>query len=197
MPDRDEAGSPNVMGAVAMAAAAKTLMDHGMDSVAEHERVLTEYALRKLGEMGDIHIYGETDPNRASEKVGVIPFNLEGTDHALLAAVAGFEFGVGVRNGCFCAHPYVVELLRLHESEIEEWRRQFLMGDKSRMPGMVRMSFGCYSDHEDVDRLLEAIDRIRDGDFIGDYSQIPETGEFIPSGYTDDFSSYWKYPDRV
>ena len=197
MPDRDEAGSPNVMGAVAMAAAATTLMEHGMESIAEHERQLTEYALSKLGAMDDVTVYGETDPSRADEKVGVIPFNLQGTDHALLAAVAGFECGVGVRNGCFCAHPYVVELLHLDESEIASWREQFLRGDKSGMPGMVRMSFGCYSDREDVDRLLEAIDIIRRRDFIGEYSQVPATGEFFPEGYADDFTGYWKYPDKV
>lgn len=194
MPDRDEAGSPNVMGAVAMAAAAKTLMEAGMESVAEHERELTEYALTELGRMDDIRVYGETDPSRAAEKVGVIPFNLLGTDHALLAAVAGFECGVGVRNGCFCAHPYVVELLRLSESEIEQWRSQFLRGDKSGMPGMVRMSFGCYSNREDVDRLLEAIDMIRKREYKGDYHQIPETGEYFPKNYDDEFGGYWSYP---
>lgn len=194
MPDRDEAGSPNVMGAVAMAAAAESLMEEGMDRVAEHERELTEYALRKLGEMDDVKVYGERDPSRAIEKVGVIPFNLKGTDHALLAAVAGFECGVGVRNGCFCAHPYVVELLQLTEPEINRWREQFLNGDKSCMPGMVRMSFGCYSSHDDVDRLLEALDMIRRREYIGEYAQLPETGEFFPVGYEDDFTGYWSYP---
>jgi len=91
----------------------------------------------------------------------------------------------------------VVELLQLDESEIASWREQFLRGDKSGMPGMVRMSFGCYSDREDVDRLLEAIDIIRRRDFIGEYRQVPATGEFFPEGYTDDFTGYWKYPDKV
>lgn len=194
MPDRDEAGSPNVMGAVAMAAAARTLMEHGMETVAEHERVLTEYTLERLGAMADVRVYGETDPARAGEKVGVIPFNLAGTDHSLLAAVAGFECGVGVRNGCFCAHPYVVELLALSEPEMRKWREQFLRGDKSGMPGMVRMSFGCYSTLEDVDRLLEALEMIRNREYVGDYRQVPETGEFLPVGYDDDFSRYWLYP---
>ena len=193
MPHRDEAGSPNVMGAVAMATAAAELMANGMDNLAEHERVLTEYALRKFAEMPDVRVYGETDPDRAEEKVGVIPFNLEGTDHALLAAVAGYEYGVGVRNGCFCAHPYVVKLLRLKEDEIELWRKQFLQGDKRRMPGMVRMSFGCYSTIEDVDRLLEALDMIREGNYQGEYEQIPETGEYIPKNYQDSFAGYWSY----
>jgi len=194
MPDRDEAGSPNVIGAIAMAIAAETLMEHGLHTIAEHERKLTEYALSKLGEFGGITIYGETDPSKAAEKVGVIPFNLVGTDHALLAAIAGFECGVGVRNGCFCAHPYVVDILKLEESEISKWRTQFIKGDKSLMPGMVRMSFGCYSSREDVDRLIDALNLIRNGDYIGRYTQIPETGEFVPEDYEDDFSDYWKYP---
>ena len=190
LPDRDEAGSPNVMGAIAMAVAAKTLMNEGMARIAEHERVLTAYALEKLGSMSGVRIYGETDPSRAHEKVGVIPFNLLGTDHALMAAIAGYEGGIGVRNGCFCAHPYVVDLLHLPPEAIERWRTQFLAGDKSAMPGMVRMSFGCYSTTEDVDRLVEMLKRIELGDYSGTYKQIPKTGEFIPQGYTDDFSSW-------
>ncbi len=138
-----------------------------------------------------IHVYGETDPAKAHEKVGVIPFNLEGTDHALLAAVAGYEAGVGVRNGCFCAHPYVVKLLNLSEREMMTGRDQFLKGDKSDMPGMVRMSFGCYSNMEDVDRLMEALQMIQNRDYSGDYHQIPKTGEFVPKDFVDDYTSFW------
>ena len=52
------------------------------------------------------------------------------------------------------------------------------------------MSFGCYSTIEDVDRLLEMLERIQRGEYSGTYRQIPETGEFVPVGYTDDFSSW-------
>jgi selenocysteine lyase/cysteine desulfurase len=106
MPDRDEAGSPNVVGAMAMAVAAQTLMEVGMDSVAAHEEALIAYALEKLQGVPGMTIYGETDPARAREKVGVIPFNLAGVSHFLLAAILGYEGGIGVRSGCFCAHPY-------------------------------------------------------------------------------------------
>lgn len=197
MPARDEAGSPNVMGAIAMAIAAETLMKKGLDNIAEHERELTAYTLEKLGAMKGITIYGETDPSKAHEKVGVIPFNLAGVDHALLAAIAGFEFGVGVRNGCFCAHPYVVELLKLEDSEIQRWRNQFKNGDKSGMPGMVRMSFGCYSNHEDIDRLFEVLEMIKMNEYRGKYYQVQETGEFLPRNYKDDYSGYWQYPCSI
>ncbi|UCC54683.1 MAG: aminotransferase class V-fold PLP-dependent enzyme, partial [Anaerolineaceae bacterium] len=145
MPDRDEAGSPNVVGAVAMAAAIQVLMEAGMDNIAAHEEELISYALERLGRIPGVKIYGETNPTRAHEKVGAIPFNLEGMSHFLLAAILGYEGGIGVRSGCFCAHPYVVHLLQLDEREAATWQAQLLGGDKSNMPGMVRMSFGCYN----------------------------------------------------
>ena len=188
-PDRDEAGSPNVMGAIAMAVAARTLMNKGMDQVAEHERVLTEYTLGRLAAMPGVTVYGEKDPSRAAEKVGVIPFNLAAADHALVAAVTGYEGGIGVRNGCFCAHPYVVHLLHLNSEESGRWRSQFLAGDKSGMPGMVRMSFGCYSSQEDVDRLLSMLEKIEKGEYFGDYVMEKVSGSYLPRGYSDDFSS--------
>lgn len=191
MPDRDEAGSPNVMGAVAMAVAASTLMERGMDNVAEHERDLTAYALERLAGMDGVTVYGETDPDGASAKVGVIPFNVDSADHALVAAVAGYEGGVGVRNGCFCAHPYVISLLGLPEEQVSSWRKRFLGGDKRGMPGMVRMSFGCYSTREDVDRLVEVLEMVRKGTYRGAYEQLSLTGEYVPEGWRDDFGPFF------
>ncbi len=157
VPDREEAGSPNVVGAVAMAVAARTLMEVGMEAVAAHEEHLIAYALERLRDVPGIRLYGETDPARAHEKVGVIPFNIDGVSHFLTAAILGYEGGIGVRSGCFCAHPYVVHLLHLDEDESHRWRDQLLAGDKSEMPGMVRASFGCYNNTDDVDRAAAAI----------------------------------------
>jgi selenocysteine lyase/cysteine desulfurase len=191
MPDRDEAGSPNVVGAVAMAAAAQTLMAIGMDNVAAHEEELIAYTLQRLARIPGVRVYGETDPARASEKVGAIPFNLDGVSHFKLAAILGYEGGIGVRSGCFCAHPYVVHLLDLDEVEASAWRDQMLQGDKSNMPGMVRASFGCYNGTDDVDRLLEMVERISRGDFQGEYQLIPSTGEYIPAGYEDPLDEHF------
>jgi hypothetical protein len=137
---------------VALAAAANALMDVGMDAIAEHENELVVRALERLARVPGLRIYGETDPHRAREKVGVIPFNLEGVPHALAASVLGYEGGIGVRHGCFCAHPYVVHLLGLNAGETATWRAQMARGDKSDMPGLVRASFGCYNTTDDVDR---------------------------------------------
>lgn len=191
-PDRDEAGSPNVVGAVAMAAAAQVLMDVGMEAIAAHEEELIAYALERLPTVPGLKIYGETDPARAHEKVGVIPFNLEGVSHFKLAAILGYEGGIGVRSGCFCAHPYVVHLLHLDETTATTWRDQLLSGDKSHMPGMVRASFGCYNNTDDVDRLVAMLARIAAGDYQGDYVLDLASGEYTPAGFDESLADYFQ-----
>ncbi|MEA3339933.1 MAG: aminotransferase class V-fold PLP-dependent enzyme [Chloroflexota bacterium] len=196
-PDRDESGSPNVAGAVAMAAAAQTLMDVGMDNIAAHEEELVIYALERLGAIPSIRIYGETDPARAGERVGVIPFIVEGVSHFLVAAILGYEGGICVRSGCFCAHPYVVHLLGLKAGESAAWRKRLLGGDKSNMPGMVRASFGCYNNSEEIDRLIEMLERIARGDYQGDYRVNPSTGEYLPLDYEEPLADFFLLEGRI
>ena len=191
MPDRDEAGSPNVVGAVAMAAAIQVLMEVGMDNIAAHEEELVAYALKELGDIPGVKIYGESNPANAHKKVGAIPFNLEGVSHFLLAAILGYEGGIGVRSGCFCAHPYVVHLLNLNEQEAAEWRDQMSRGDKSNMPGMVRMSFGCYNNKDDVDRLVEMVKQIASDGSRFEYLLDSSRGEYSPVDYTDPLADYF------
>ena len=192
LPDREEAGSPNVVGAVAMAAAAQALMGVGMDAIAAHEEALVRYALRELGAIPGVRIYGQSDPEMAHEKVGVIPFNVKGVDHFLLAAILGYEGGIGVRSGCFCAHPYVVHLLQLAEDEAGVWRDRILSGNRAHMPGMVRASFGCYNDESDVDRLVEMVARAARGDYQGDYRLDPASGEYVPAGFEERLADYFE-----
>jgi selenocysteine lyase/cysteine desulfurase len=189
-PDREEAGSPNVVGAIALAAAANALMDVGMNAIADHENELVAHALDRLARVPGIRIFGETDPRRSREKVGVIPFNLGDVPHALVASILGYEGGIGVRHGCFCAHPYVVHLLGLSPTATALWRTQMARGDKSNMPGLVRASFGCYNTTADVDRLADMLERITRRDYRGTYRQLP-SGEFVPDGHEDDFTSYF------
>lgn len=185
VPDRDEAGSPNVVGAMAMAKAAQVLMQVGMDNVAAHEAHLTAYTLERLREVPGIRVFGETDPAKSDQRVGVIPFNIEGVHHYLVAAVLGYEGGVGVRSGCFCAHPYVVHLLQLPESERNAWKSRVLRGDKTDMPGLVRASLGCYSNTDDVDRMVEMLNRVARGEYQGTYEVHAPSGDYVPKEYEE------------
>ncbi|MDX1437664.1 MAG: aminotransferase class V-fold PLP-dependent enzyme, partial [Anaerolineales bacterium] len=109
-PERDEAGSPNTVGAIAFAASLLQLDEIGMDNVAAHEADLTRYALERFSDSPEVEVYGDTDPGHASNRLGAIPINIKGFSHFLVSAIMGFEFGIGVRSGCFCAHPYIIHL---------------------------------------------------------------------------------------
>jgi len=189
-PERDEAGSPNVIGAVALAAAIKTLGEIGMDAVAAHEAELTTYALERLSRVDGLEIYGDADPKNAAHRLGVVPFNLKGKSHHLVAAILGYEFGIGVRNGCFCAHPYLLDLMQVPESEAGQVRQSILEGDRSNIPGLVRISFGLYNTLADVDALVDALTKIPKDEYEGEYVQDISTGEFTPRGWESAFREY-------
>jgi selenocysteine lyase/cysteine desulfurase len=187
-PHKEEAGSPNVLGGVALAAAIRLLQGVGMDVIAAHEQELLNYAYAKLKKIPGIHLYGPTDDLR--EKVGVMAFNIEGMHHSLVSAILGTEGGIGVRDGCFCAHPYVKELLHVSPEEDRTYTAEVLAGDKSRMPGMVRASLGCYNTRGDIDALIGMLDRVASGRYTGRYIQDRATGAFHAEGYTIDFTKY-------
>jgi cysteine desulfurase/selenocysteine lyase len=179
LPDREEAGTPNLFGAVAFAAATKTLEEIGWDRIVAHESMLLRHAMNGLGGLPGVRIYGPTGPAAVGSKVGVIPFTVEGIDHGLVAAVLGFEHGISVRSGCFCAQPYVADLLRMGPTEISHRIGRIRGGDKRGSPGMVRVSLGLGNDLADVDRVIDAVRKIADGDVAGVYC-CDRHGDYYP-----------------
>ena len=190
-PDKEEAGSPNTVGAIALAAAIRQLEAVGMGQVADHEAELTSYALQRLPSVPGMRIYGDNRPAAAAQRLGVIPFSLEGISHFKVAAVLGHEFGIGVRSGCFCAHPYILHLLGLSGEEAQTVRSRMLAGDRSDMPGLIRASFGLYNTIEDVDLLVEALKQITAGQYAGKYHQVRSTGEYLAEGWAPEFDRYF------
>ena len=184
LPDREEAGSPNVVGAVALAAAMQTLEHIGLERIAAHEAQLTRYAVDRLGRVPGLTIHGPTGAEENVSRVGVIPFTIAGLPHGLVASILGHEHGIGVRSGCFCAQPYIFHLLRLTEDDGRRWIERARRGDVRDAPGMVRVSFGCYNDTVDVDRVVDALERIAADDIRGRYRYDHE-GIYAPDGYTE------------
>jgi hypothetical protein len=79
----------------------------------------------------------------------------------------------------------------LPEQEQTFWRREVLAGDKSRMPGMVRISLSHSNSREDIDRLVAILKRIVQGDYQGHYQVEARSGNYVPMGYTDRFADYF------
>jgi len=181
LPDREEAGSPNVVGALALATAAQTLIALDHARVQQHEAALTAYALRQLRAVPGIRLYGETDPERLADRVAVISFNLESLPHGLVAAILGYEGGIGVRSGCFCAQQYVAHLLGLTPADEDRRYRARLAGQDWPKPGMVRASFGLYNTFDEVDTFVETLTRIARGEYRGVYESRMNGAEYSPS----------------
>lgn len=191
-PHRDEAGSPNVVGGIALAEAIRVLQSAGMENIAAHETHLLEYAYRKLKRIGGMILYGPTDDLR--DKVGVIAFNVEGMHPALVGAILSIEGAVGVRNGYFCAQPYVKRLLNVSAEHEQDTGCGVVDADSTAFAGMVRASFGCYSNEDDVDILVDMLERISRKEYKGEYVQNPVTGAFSAKGFEVDLSRYYSMP---
>ena len=174
-----------------MAKALKCLSRIGMDKVAEHEAELTEYALKRLNPIKGLTIIGNNTPGTAGSRLGVVPFKIKGVANGKVAAILSTEYGIGVRSGCFCAHPYVTSLLNVPEADIEKFRTEVISGDRSHMPGVVRISFGMYNTAEEVDYLAEALADIAKGEYQGVYRQEKSTGDYYAQGWEPDLRRFF------
>jgi selenocysteine lyase/cysteine desulfurase len=180
-PDRYEAGSPNVVGVVALAAACRTLRELGMDAVAAHERSLAVRLWTGLATVPGLEQL-TLWPRGTVDRVGVATFNLDGYRDPLLASILSAEHAIGVRHGCFCAHPLMTELLRVPEAESRRLHAELRAGRHPQLPGAVRASVGLGATVEDVDRLLAALREIAERGPRWRYVHLPEHDEYRPVG---------------
>ena len=179
-PEREEAGSPNVLGAVALHTAMDELSGFGWDGIAEHDHHLAHRLRAGLAELEGVRLLG---PDPTVPTLPLAAFTVEGVPHALVAARLSAEYGIGVRHGCFCAHPYLMRLLGLSPDEISAYRQAIRSGDRRHIPGAVRASAGLNTTTWDIDRFLAAV-----ADIAGShpapvaYTQDATTGDYWPEG---------------
>ena len=132
LPWKLEAGTPNMAGAIGLAAAIDYLEAIGMDEIERHEQDLIAYVFPKLQAIEGLKIYGSQD---LAKRSGVISFNLGDLHPHDLATALDYE-GVAVRAGHHCAQPLI----------------QYL-----EVPATARASFYLYNTKEDCDKLVEAL----------------------------------------
>ncbi|MEO0137109.1 MAG: aminotransferase class V-fold PLP-dependent enzyme [candidate division WOR-3 bacterium] len=193
LPEREEAGTPDIIGVVALAEVIRLIQKVGFDQIIAHETELTAYALEKLNEIPEIIIYGDRDPKNAHNRLGVISFNIRGMHHALVAAILSYEGGIGVRNGCFCAHPYVKCLLGVTPEEAKKIEQMIINRDRSEVPGAVRISFGIYNTKEEIDYLIEMLQKIIKKEYRGNYILNKERGEYHPENFEFRFHELFNF----
>ncbi len=132
IPYRFEAGTPNIEGVIALGKAIDYLTALGMDQVRAHEVELLDYALRRLGDLPGVTLFG---PPEVERRGGVVSFDLEGVHPHDIGQVLD-SHGVAVRTGHHCAQPVMAAL---------------------RVPATARASFYIYNTPDEVDALAEAV----------------------------------------
>ena len=134
LPHKFEAGTPNICGGIAFAAAIDYMNSIGFENIAAYEDELLQYATTKLNEIEGMKIYGVSE-----EKTAVISFNIEGL-HPYDIGTLIDKMGIAVRTGHHCAQPVM---------------------DFFKIPGTVRASFAFYNTKEEIDRFIEAVKKAK------------------------------------
>ncbi|WP_080146966.1 cysteine desulfurase [Marinilactibacillus piezotolerans] len=132
LPWKFEAGTPNIAGAIGLAAAIHYLSRIGMETILKHEKEIVEYIMPKLEAIDGLTIFG---PKDASLRTGVIAFNIDGVHPHDVATAMDME-GVAVRAGHHCAQPLMTYL---------------------NQPATARASFYLYNTKADADKFVEAL----------------------------------------
>lgn len=134
LPYKFEAGTPNMAGVIGFHAALRYLQTIGMQDIVSHEKTLLEDATNQLNSISGLKILGN-----ASEKLGVLSFEMKGIHPHDIATILDHE-GIAVRAGHHCAMPLIRYL---------------------NIPACVRVSFGIYNDHDDIDALLRGLHAVK------------------------------------
>ena len=151
-PERYEAGSPNVIGAVALAAACENL---DMEQVEAKEWAMAARLHAGLASIDGLHTL-QLWP-AYPDRVGVATFTLKGWNDEELAQTLSDEFAIGVRHGCFCAHPLLTRLLNVSDEEAKRLHEELKAGREPELPGAVRASIGLGTTIAEIDQLVAAL----------------------------------------
>jgi len=157
-PYKEQSGTPNIVGAIALAKVIESLDIYGFDKIEQHDAALCEELFTALSSLPKIKVYGCS----TSPRTGALSFNHMDIDHGLLAAILNDYFAIAVRNECFCAHPYVSSMLKeelwqIDLSDIAEEKHEEYI---NRKRGMVRVSISLYNTSSDIETLISALDSI-------------------------------------
>jgi cysteine desulfurase/selenocysteine lyase len=134
-PQRFEAGTPNIAGAIGLGAAVDYVLSVGLDKIADHEAGVLSYATACLSGRSDIRIIGT-----AAEKASVLSFVIEGVHPHDVGTILDQE-GVSVRTGHHCAQPVM---------------------DRFGVPSTIRASLGMYNGRDDIDALVGGLERVKE-----------------------------------
>ena len=154
-PEKEEDGTLNITGIMALRETLSQLSRLGMDQVDNHEQTLYQYAYQKLSPLPFLTLLS---PPPSDHPIGIFTFYIPTIPYHMVGDRLSKEFGIGTRTGCFCAHVYIESLLGISDEESQQIIDRVLSTqDRTWLPGLVRASFSLYTTPEDIDRLYDAL----------------------------------------
>jgi len=148
-----DAGTPNAVGAIAMASALKELKSIGMENIEKHDTGLAIKLFDYLASNPKIELY-------VSRKhlTTILPFNIKGQDANEVAEKLNSIYGIGVRAGSFCVYKVVRKLLGITDEK--EIINSVKAGSTDKVPSLIRASIGLCNTEKDIDLLIKAIKQL-------------------------------------
>ena len=149
-PEKNEAGTPNLFGAVAIMEAMKEVDRIGFDTIEKNEKELLKYIIDGLKDLSRVRLYADNE--NINDRLGILVFTIDGMSYEEVGEKLSEVRGIGVRQGGFCSHPYTRRVLGIADNELQNYI------SKNGVPGLVRVSLGIYNTKKEANIFLETIE---------------------------------------
>lgn len=149
-PEKNEAGTPNLFGAVAIMEAMKEIENIGFERIEKNEKELLQYLINGLKELNRVKLYADNDC--IDDRLGILVFTINGMKYYEVGEKLSEIKAIGVRQGGFCSHPYTRRVLGIPNNQLQEYI------NKNGIPGLVRVSLGIYNSKKEANIFLETVE---------------------------------------
>lgn len=149
-PEKNEAGTPNLFGAVAIMEAMKEIENIGFERIEKNEKELLQYLINGLKELNRVKLYADNDC--IEDRLGIFVFTIDGMKYYEVGEKLSEIKAIGVRQGGFCSHPYTRRVLGIPNNQLQEYI------NKNGIPGLVRVSLGIYNSKKEANIFLETVE---------------------------------------
>lgn len=147
-----DAGTPNAMGPIALAKAMDIYDRIGQDNIVAYEHALVSYAYHKLRKVPGVRVHVPAERIKH-----VIPYDLDGFDARLVAAILSKDHGIGLRAGAFCTYEYIRKLKRVSAEDDKKISADVDRGITRTIPVIARASFSICNGFHDCDNFVNAM----------------------------------------
>lgn len=179
--ERHQTGTWNATGIVALGAAVSAILATGWETIEAHERALTTVLVDRLTAMDGVSLTVDPRCYATEDRIGAVPFRVDGRHHALVASALEAEHGVEVRAGTICNHRLVRRWVGAEDAEQARVEAAIAGGDRLASYGVVRASLGLQNTVDDVERLAAGLRALATDGPVLSYRPAPAQECWVPS----------------